>query len=103
MLTSAFTPSVTAVAGSLPLSALFGLPPAARLLLRHARRLQDPDTLVRPSIPGVALLIAALGFRMPFGLALSATQGAAFGLLVICFIVVAAVWLYNLSEAGARR
>ena len=102
MLTSAFTPSVTAVADSLPLSALFGLLPLLVFFVMLGV-FKIPTHWCALGSLGVALLIAALGFRMPFGLALlSATQGAAFGLLVICFIVVAAVWLYNLSEASGR-
>ena len=102
MLTCAFTPSVTAVAGSLPLSALFGLLPLLVFFVMLGVFRIATHWCALGSL-AVALAIAALGFRMPIALAaLSATQGAAFGLLVICYIVVAAVWLYNLSESSGR-
>ncbi len=99
VLAAAFTPSTTAVAGSLPLSALFGLLPLALFFVmlgvfKIATHWRALGSLA------VALLIAAFGFKMPLGLAaLAPTQGLTFGLLVICYIVVAAVWLYNLSAA----
>lgn len=102
VLAAAFTPSTTAVAGSLPLSALFGLLPLALFFVmlgvfKIATHWRALGSLA------VALLIAAFGFKMPLGLAaLAPTQGLTFGLLVICYIVVAAVWLYNLSEASGR-
>lgn len=52
---------------------------------------------------GLALIIAVTGFGMPVDLAgLSALQGAAFGLFPICYIVIMAVWLYNLTESSGR-
>ncbi|WP_433868593.1 L-lactate permease [Saccharopolyspora sp. CA-218241] len=45
-----------------------------------------------------ALLIAVLGYGMPTGMALmSAAQGAAFGVLPILWIVITAIWLYQLT------
>lgn len=102
MLTCAFTPSVTAVAGSLPLSALLGLLPLLVFFVMLGVFKIATHWCALGSL-GVALVIAALGFHMPVGLAaLSAAQGATFGLFVICYIVIAAVWLYNLSEASGR-
>lgn len=102
MLLSAFTPSVTAVAGSLPLSALFGLLPLVVFFVMLGV-FKIPTHWCALGSLAVALAIAAFGFHMPIGLAaLSAAQGAVFGLLVICYIVIAAVWLYNLSEASGR-
>ena len=52
---------------------------------------------------GVAVLVAIFGFGMPVDLTLlSATQGAAFGIFPIVYIVVMAVWLYNLTERTGR-
>lgn len=102
MLAAAFTPSTTAVAGSLPLSALFGLLPLAVFFVMLGVFKIATHWCALGSL-AVALLVAAFGFGMPLGLAaLAATQGLTFGLLVICYIVVAAVWLYNLSEASGR-
>ncbi|WP_462418415.1 L-lactate permease [Kytococcus sp. Marseille-QA3725] len=51
----------------------------------------------------VALLVAWLGFDMPLGLAaLSATQGAAFGLFPISWIVFTAIVLYEVTVASGR-
>ena len=50
-----------------------------------------------------ALAAAIFAFGMPVDLALlSATQGAAFGLFPIVYIVIMAVWLYNLTEKTGR-
>ncbi len=51
----------------------------------------------------VALLVAVLGFRMPVDLAgLSATQGFVFGLFPIMWIVLNAIWLYELTVRSGR-
>ncbi|MDR1119079.1 MAG: L-lactate permease, partial [Bifidobacteriaceae bacterium] len=47
--------------------------------------------------------VAVVGFAMPPGMALlSAAQGAVYGLFPIMWIVVAAVWLFNLTVAAGR-
>ncbi|WP_234994449.1 L-lactate permease [Kytococcus aerolatus] len=52
---------------------------------------------------GVALLVAWLAFGMPLNLAaLSATQGAAFGLFPISWIVFTAIVLYEVTVASGR-
>lgn len=51
----------------------------------------------------VALLVAIFGMGMPVGLgALSALQGAAFGVFPIMWIVVSALWLYQLTVVSGR-
>ena len=51
----------------------------------------------------VAAVTAVVAFHMPVGMtAMSATQGAAMGLLPIVYIIIAAVWLYNLTETSGR-
>ncbi len=51
----------------------------------------------------VAILVAIFTFKMPAGLALlSATEGAAFGLFPITWIVLTAVWLYELTVVSGR-
>lgn len=51
----------------------------------------------------VAIVVAVFAFQMPFGLAaLSATQGAAFGIFPITWIVLTAVWLYELTVVSGR-
>jgi lactate permease len=51
---------------------------------------------------GVAMLVAIIVYGMPVGqTALSATEGAAFGLFPIMWIVVTAIWVYNMTvETG---
>src|SRR5215207_5860292 len=50
-----------------------------------------------------AVFVASTAFRMPTGLALlSGTQGAAFGLFPILWIVVNALWVYQLTVVSNR-
>ena len=97
-----FTPSTNPVGESIALSALLALVPLLVffLLLAFAK--------TKAYIAGVcalvaALVIAVLGFGMPVGLALlSATQGAAFGLFPVVWIIVMAVWLYQVTVRSGR-
>ena len=51
----------------------------------------------------VALLVAIVLFGMPVGQALlSATEGAAFGFFPILWIVINAIWVYNLTVASGH-
>lgn len=51
----------------------------------------------------VAIVVAVFAFQMPLGLAaLTATQGAAFGIFPITWIVLTAVWLYELTVVSGR-
>nr|WP_026209445.1 L-lactate permease [Corynebacterium caspium] len=51
----------------------------------------------------VSLLVAALVFKMPMGLAsLALSQGVAFGLFPIVFIIIMAVWIYDLTVRSGR-
>jgi lactate permease len=89
------------VGGSLGLSALCAVLPLLTLfVLLGALR-------VKAWIAGlvslvVALLVAIVAFTMPVGQALlSATEGAAFGFFPILWIVINAIWIYNLTvESG---
>ncbi|MDO4887551.1 MAG: L-lactate permease [Actinomycetaceae bacterium] len=100
--TAAFTPSTTPVANSLPLSALLALVPlAAFFTMLGAFKIPTHKCALASLV--IALVIATLGFGMPLNLSLlSATQGAAFGLFPIVYIVIMAVWLYNLTERTGR-
>jgi lactate permease len=89
------------VGGSLGLSALCAVIPLLTLfvLLGVLR--------VKAWIAGlvslaVAIVVAIAAFRMPVGQALlSATEGAAFGFFPILWIVINAIWIYNLTvESG---
>ena len=51
----------------------------------------------------VALLVAVAVYSMPVGqAALSATEGAAFGFFPILWIVINAIWVYNLTVASGH-
>lgn len=99
---SPFTPSTTAVLGSLPLTALLGLIPLVVFFVMLGIFKVATHWCALVSL-AVSVGVAVVGFKMPLTLSLlSVTQGGTFGLLVICYIVVAAVWLYNLTEASGR-
>jgi lactate permease len=83
------------VAGSLVLSTLVALIPIVVLfvLLAVVRMAAQWASLISLA---VALVIAALVYRMPVGLALDSTIfGAAFGLFPIIWIVINAIFIYN--------
>lgn len=51
----------------------------------------------------VALLVAILGFNMPTGMALSAAlRGGLFGLFPIVFVILTAIWFYQITVASGR-
>ncbi|KAD3515102.1 L-lactate permease [Arthrobacter yangruifuii] len=97
-----FTPSTNPVLSSVGLSALVALLPLLTFffLLAFAK--------TRAYVAGawallVALAVGVFGFGMPLGLALlSATQGAAFGLFPVVWIIVMAVWLYQVTVLSGR-
>jgi lactate permease len=80
----------SAIFAALPLLTLFVLLGVVRMQARFAALL----ALL------VALLVAIIVYSMNVGQAvLSATEGAAFGFFPILWIVIAAIWVYNLTEA----
>jgi lactate permease len=96
-----FQQDLQPVADSLALSALCGAVPLLTLFvllggLRLKAWLAGLISLV------VALAVAILLFEMPVGQALlSGTEGAAFGFFPILWIVINAIWVYNLTvESG---
>lgn len=99
---ASFTPSTTAVGGSVALTALVGLVPLLVffVLMGVFKVATHWCALLSLAVAGV---IAVAAFSMPVGMtALAASQGAAMGLLPIIYIIVAAVWLYNLTETSGR-
>ncbi|NBM18910.1 L-lactate permease [Streptomyces sp. GC420] len=86
------------VGGSLGWSALFAALPLITLfvLLGGLRWKAWKASLVSLA---VALGVAVLGYTMPVGqAALAASEGAAFGLFPIIFIVLNALWIYKMTE-----
>ena len=102
MIYAAYTPSTTAVGSSLALTALLGLLPLVVFFVLLGVFKVKTHVCAIISL-AAALAVAIFAFGMPVDLALlSATQGAAFGLFPIVYIVIMAVWLYNLTEKTGR-
>jgi lactate permease len=98
-LAQAYQQNPEAVGGSLAWSALVSvLPLAVVLVLLGGLRLRAQWAAL--SGLAAALLVAVLGFAMPAGMALSAAaHGAFFGLFPILWIVVNALWVFNMTVA----
>lgn len=94
-----FQQNLDPVGGSLMLSALVGAIPLATLfVLLGGLRLKA--WLAGVISLAVALVVAVALFEMPVGQALLAgTEGAAFGFFPIMWIVLNAIWVYNLTVA----
>ena len=90
------------VAGSLFLSALAGMLPLVTIfVLLGAVRAKAHFAAL--SALAVALLVSVLAFGMPLRLAvLSGTEGGVFGLFPIMWIVLCAIWLYQLTVVSGR-
>src|ERR671938_75293 len=90
------------VRGSLALSSIFAVLPLVTLFVLLG------VLKVKAWISGlvslaVALVVAILVYRMPVGQALlSASEGAAFGFFPILWIVLNAIWVYNLTVASGH-
>jgi lactate permease len=92
-----FTPNFEAVGGSLVFSALVALIPIlyffwALAIKRMKGHIAGLSTLF------IALIVAVIAFKMPAGMAaMSATQGAVYGILPIGWIIITSVFLYKLT------
>src|ERR671933_54186 len=90
------------VGGSLALSSIFAVLPLVTLFVLLG------VLKVKAWISGVvslavALVVAVLVYSMPVGQALlSASEGAAFGFFPILWIVLNAIWVYNLTVASGH-
>ncbi|APX31440.1 lactate permease [Brachybacterium sp. P6-10-X1] len=97
-----YTPELAPLAGSLLWSSLVALLPLVTIfvtlgVLRWKAHWAGLAALA------VAMLVAALAYGMPVGLVgLSATEGLAFGLFPIMWIVLNAIWLYELTVRSGR-
>jgi lactate permease len=96
-----YTQDFDPVSSSLGLSSIFAVLPVLALfvLLGGLRLAAQWAALIAL---GVAMLVALIVYGMPIDQTLlSATEGAAFGLFPIMWIVVAAIWVYNMTvETG---
>lgn len=99
---AAYVPHTDAVNGSLVLTALVALIPLATYFILLA------GVKVSALWSGVgatvaAILISVIAMKMPLGLSvLSASQGFAYGLFPIMWIVVAAIWFYEVTVRAGR-
>ncbi|CAM3107856.1 L-lactate permease [Corynebacterium hadale] len=91
-----------AVGGSVGLSALVSAIPLLTFFImllgvKASAHLSGLVALV------AALLVAIFGFNMPAGMAISsAFRGGLFGLLPIVFVIMAAIWFYQITVASGR-
>ena len=91
-----------AVGGSVGLSALVSAIPLLTFFImllgvKASAHLSGLVALV------AALLVAIFGFNMPAGMAISsAFRGGLFGLFPIVFVIMAAIWFYQITVASGR-
>ena len=99
---ASFTPSTTAVGGNVFLTAAVGLLPLVAFFVLMGVFKVKTHWCALISL-AVSALIAVLVFGMPAPMAvLSGAQGLAMGFVPIIYIIIAAVWLYNLTETSGR-
>ena len=92
-----YTPEIAPVADSLLWSSLLAILPLLTIFVTLGA-LKWKAHWAGLTAVGVALIVAIAAYGMPVGLAgLSATQGFAFGLFPIMWIVITAIWLYELT------
>ncbi|MDT3766704.1 L-lactate permease [Gleimia hominis] len=97
-----FTPGEHIIGGSLFISALVGLLPLLVFFILLGVFKVKTHWCALISL-ATALVVAVIGFKMPVSLALlSGSQGLAFSFTPILYIIITAVWLYNLSEGSGR-
>lgn len=102
LLAVTFTPATDAVGGSLAASALVGLVPLVTFFVLLAG-FKLKAWYAGLGALAAAALVAIVGFDMPASLTgLSALQGIAFGLFPVMWIVVTAIWFYELTVASGR-
>ena len=97
-----YTPDLAPVTDSLLWSSLLALLPLLTIFITLGA-LKWKAYLAGMASVVVALAVAIFAYGMPAGLAgLSATQGFAFGLFPIMWIVVNAIWIYELTVRSGR-
>jgi lactate permease len=96
-----YTQDFSPVSDSLGLTAIFAALPLLTLFVLLGGLKMKAQWAALISL-AVAMLVAMIVYSMPVGqTALSTTEGAAFGLFPIMWIVVMAIWVYNMTvESG---
>jgi len=92
-----YKPVLDAVGGSLLLTALVAMLPLITLfVMLGALRITAWKAAIASLV--VSVLVAVIGYSMPIGQALLAgSEGAAFGFFPILWIVINAIWVYNMT------
>lgn len=97
-----FTPSTEPIAGSVAISALVALIPLLTFFVMLAVVKVKAHWAGLTSL-AVAIIVAIFGWQMPVGLALnSGIMGIVFGAFPIVWIVVMAIWLYQVTVISGR-
>lgn len=97
-----FTPSTEPIAGSVAISALVALIPLLTFFVMLAIVKVKAHWAGLTSL-AVAIIVAIFGWQMPVGLALnSGVMGLVFGAFPIVWIVVMAIWLYQVTVISGR-
>ena len=97
-----YQPDVDAVGGSLFATAMVSLVPLLVVFV-FLGLLKTKAHVAGLAGLGAAILVAILAFGMPVDLSLlAASQGALYGLFPIMWIVVTAIWLYQLTVVSGR-
>src|SRR4029078_9948196 len=96
---SVYTQDFNPVSDSLGLSAIFAVLPIITLFVLLGGLKMKAQWAALISL-AVAMLVALIVYGMPFGqTALSASEGAVFGFFPIMWIVIMALWIYNMTVA----
>ncbi|MFI8412721.1 L-lactate permease [Paeniglutamicibacter gangotriensis] len=97
-----FTPSTEPLAGSIALSALISLLPLLTFFIMLAVVKAKAHVSGLVSLL-VAILVAIFVFKMPVGMTLmSGVLGAVFGAFPVVWIVIMAIWLYQVTVISGR-
>ncbi|MCU1631584.1 MAG: L-lactate permease, partial [Micrococcaceae bacterium] len=97
-----YTPDLTPIADSLLWSSLIALLPLATVFITLGMLRWKAHRAGLAGL-GVSALVAVLAYQMPIHLVgLSASQGFIFGVFPIMWIVVNAIWLYELTVKSGR-
>jgi lactate permease len=96
-----YTQDFNPVSDSLGLTAIFAVLPIITLFVLLGGMKMKAQWAALISL-AVAILVALIVYGMPFGqTALSASEGAVFGFFPIMWIVIMAIWIYNMTvETG---
>ncbi|MDO2934925.1 L-lactate permease [Paeniglutamicibacter sulfureus] len=97
-----FTPTTDPLAGSIALSAIISLLPLLTFFVMLAVVKAKAYVSGLTSLL-VAILVAIFVFKMPLGMALmSGVLGAVFGAFPVVWIVIMAIWLYQVTVVSGR-